>query len=195
MCALEAGRAGLCDRASGGENDVFLLGDEAALMEMLGAEIVRAKLVGFKGRGWVSQIAQAVHEGATHPVVEAMHPNLRETLKVLKAPLGEGDLDRIEDIAVALPELAVWCAQTTMIPERRDALLDALARAPGTRKLVALVPELHGASSNLDVHKPLDSKEAKLMAKGDGLTPAAFVVATSKWGGSVILSNYLCAPS
>lgn len=179
--------AGVYGRAYGGSLDVHLVEAPERWQELLGNENLRASMVEFNHSGWMrSHFQGGEYIDSLSTLAEAMHPNLRANLKVLKGPMGSDDLEQLEETMQLFPQLALLCSFINFFPEGRGTLLDAFASSPSTRKLSAFLPVIGSGYGRDNARKPLDKKEQARLQKGDGLIPERFMVVSNS-----ILSNYL----
>lgn len=177
---------GVYGRAYGSQFDVHFVQSPEVWRATLGREDLRVRMLRFTSSGWMrAQLSGGERVGRLRVLADAMHPNLRKHLKVLRAPLSLEDLDELEDLAQLFPSLGVWCAANNFYPDHITNLLEALANAPSTASLGAFIPAF-GSSS-----KPLSKKEQAVLDKGDGLPSEKYMNPQTKYSGSIILSNYL----
>lgn len=109
----------------------------------------------------------------TQPLVDAMHPHLRDSLTHLSWFVRPEDLEAFEPIVTALPRLVRWHIYDNIFTskEGRALTIEAIAKAPRARALpfIALCDR-----SSLGKNERLTSAELKPLAKGPA--PAFFIL-------------------
>jgi|GEM_PF-5585995 len=177
--------AGVYKRAYGGTIDVYFVEAPERWQAMLGNENSRAYMVRFMGSGWMRRhFRGGEYIEDLRALAEAMHPNLRASLQVLKAPLALENLETLDEIMELFPQLELLCSRIDFFPKDRETLLQTLATSPDTRKLSAFIPVIGSGYGNTT--KSLNKKEQTILKKGDGLIPERFMMVSN-----TILSNYL----
>jgi hypothetical protein len=134
-----------------------------------------ARLVAALGSGAVQVAALRVMYGnvalpSTRALLSAMHPTLRERLRVLHWPLSPAEFGDAGDLLAELPSLVCWHPQDDALATSagRAPLLAALASAPAARRIVKAQLITPGAQTL----QKLTSAEMKPLGSG-GLHPAA----------------------
>ncbi len=111
------------------------------------------------------------------PLLGCMSDELREVLMGLQWPLALDELPVLNELIGKLPALTTLHAENGQLQAERDALLDAFAASPETRRLGVFVPVLWSSSSVSRV-TALNAGQIKRLTKGDGLQASNFLLAS-----------------
>ncbi|MFN3201435.1 MAG: hypothetical protein ACE366_23740 [Bradymonadia bacterium] len=113
------------------------------------------------------------------PLVQAMPERLRRCLLGLFWPLALEEFDDLDGLLEALPQLTTLQIEADRLQDHREALMEALSKAPQARRLATVMPALmHSSGARVS---PPTSKQLKAMAKGVGLRPSEFLVIRPSW--------------
>lgn len=109
---------------------------------------------------------------STSTLIASMSAKLKPQLKALHWALQSDEFEQVGQLLEELPALTLWAAQNeTIIDDKsRAPLINALANAPGAKRLVKLQLCSPHTKEKL---KKLSAAELKLLAKGSGLDERA----------------------